>query len=270
MEKTMFLPALVIIIAIVVYVHQSGGLVTNRNTSSSASNWGGTSEIAGRSDDQNSSPYSSRAGISEVMNPGSVASAEYVNIYVSSGSTPIDITGWSLESDITGSRAVIGTASPLPGRKDADRIVLTKESRLYLISGSSPSFGSFQLNRCTGYFNNSGRYIPEIPFSCPNPLDNIPETLEDNDEDCVDFIQSLDTCELPRQSLVGRLSSACRAYINSAASYDACVDTHAQESNFYSNNWHVYLGSRGILWKEKHDTIRLLDREGRTIDVYTY
>jgi hypothetical protein len=66
------------------------------------------------------------------------------------------------------------------------------------------------------------------------------------------------------------MSSACENYLRTKVSYDGCVAMHQYDDDFYEDEWRVFLGSRASLWGDNHDTIRLLDRQGRTIDVFTY
>ena len=60
----------------------------------------------------------------------------------------------------------------------------------------------------------------------------------------------------------------CTPYIGGL--YNNCFADHINDPNFAGTSWRIYLNSGVELWRNDHDTIRLLDAQGKTVDVLTY
>lgn len=67
------------------------------------------------------------------------------------------------------------------------------------------------------------------------------------------------------EALIGGQSTA-----EDRLEYEECVRARMHEEDFYGNTWRIYLGRDTGLWRTRNETIRLLDREGRPVDVYAY
>ena len=42
------------------------------------------------------------------------------------------------------------------------------------------------------------------------------------------------------------------------------------DDKFFKNEWRIFLGRNEEQWRTKREVIRLLDKDGRIVDVYTY
>lgn len=220
------------------------------------------------------SPYASDIDIDDVVNPGTVASGEHI-ILSTSTSEPINITGWSIVSSANGNIAVIGNASNLALMQTEKPILVNGSQKIIIVTGKSPIGISFRTNLCTGYIEDEEDFNPHLPLSCPYITDlNLPDKIED-DEDCMEYIESIDKCETPPKKLPN-LGKSCENFIKQNVSYQGCVNTFKNSSNFYGKEWRVFLKSNFPLWKRddedknSEETIKLIDTEGRVVDTFTY
>ena len=71
-------------------------------------------------------------------------------------------------------------------------------------------------------------------------------------------------------SIPPTLSPACQEFIVKTANYDACVERHRTDKNFFKDDWRLYLGRDEELWKEKREVIELRDEDGKLVDVVIY
>lgn len=207
---------------------------------------------------------------------GESANEEYVQISVDyDAKEAIDITGWMLESALSGSRAYIpGIASPFyMGAANATQDAVIAPGGLAIITtGASPVGASFRENICSGYLDQFQQFQPQLGNECPSPSSVLPLTeqnLMQYGDACFDAIQNLSSCRFP-QDIPDTVNYACRAFITDALSHNGCVDRNRTNRAFETNRWRLFLGGQAEIWRNSHDAIRLLDREGRTVDVYVY
>jgi hypothetical protein len=211
---------------------------------------------------------------------------EYISLYVSSNGSPVTISGWKLQSDrVTAgssqtlqeskSEYVIPQGSVLPdnfGNSAVAPIVLNGGERVIITSGHSPQVYpaslsvSFKTNACTRYFEPGYEFVPSMSApSCPSPYNEVKGVaLEEN---CITYIEGLWSCKNPTLTDSPKLnlySNQCREFVNKTFNYKGCVSLHKNDTNFYGNEWRVYLDRTGDLWK-KGDTIRLFDTDGTEI-----
>lgn len=204
---------------------------------------------------------------------------EYVTLYVA-GDSPIDITGWTLVSGATGKQATIPGAATLPRVGQVNQtgpVVLQPGDEAIVITGESPIGVSFRENSCTGYLDERQDFYPSLTNSCPDALDEFDRFYTGNeldDDRCYELIRSTPSCTTPRDS--SRISNSCSTLVDDYLNYNGCIDHHYHESTFADDTWRIYLGygnGRGRdseLWKSTRDAVKLLDRDGRTVDLYTY
>ena len=201
---------------------------------------------------------------------------EYLTLSVSSNAgVPVDITGWTLESDATGNAAVIpgGTPLPLSGIvNSAADIVLEPGQQAIILSGQSPIGASFQENKCIGYFANFQTFSPALPQSCPSPSTELqtyygPSYIRD--ASCIDYVNTLNRCEAVLTPPT-TISGACQSFVLKYFNYNGCVQAHQNDADFAGNTWRVYLGRTAPLWRAQHEVVKLLDKQGRTVDAFTY
>ena len=199
---------------------------------------------------------------------------EYVEIRAHS-QTPVSLNGWSLQSALSGIRAYIPQASPLPIVGTMNRltpVVLDVTGNAVVSSGPSPLGISFRENRCTGYLAQQQSFEPSLANACPSPSEVTPRTVENLQRygaDCMDYLGGMPQCSFPA-SLPLSLSPMCRIYITNTFSYNGCVSAYQDAVSFAGDTWRIYLGANGDLWSNSHDVIRLLDEQGRTVDAITY
>lgn len=204
--------------------------------------------------------------------------AEYLQVSAEFGNTsPTDMTGWSLQSALTGVRAFLPqAASPfVMGTINATQgVLLEPGNTAIVVSGQSPSGLSFRENTCTGYLEQLQDFTPSLSASCPAPSDSLPltpETLRTYGDACFDYVRDLPACHFPpSNTLPPSLSRECRDFIVTNFTYNGCVANYRARALFALDSWRLYLGSPSELWRNSHDIVRLLDKDGRTVDVLTY
>lgn len=140
------------------------------------------------------------------------ASEEYVVLYASSANNAaIDITGWSVVSERTGTRIVVPLATTLftPGSPSkVQGVSLAPGGRILLYTGISPVGVSYQENACTDF-------LADMP------------------------------------------------------SYASCLSAQQRDPGFQSTSWRLYAAFTTEVWLES-DTLRLIDGQGRLIDIASY
>ena len=204
------------------------------------------------------------------------ASEEYLQLQADyQNSAAIDIRGWSIESALTGVRVTIpGAAAPftqgIPNTLGA--VTLSPGGIAILTSGTSPVGISFRENTCTGYLQQFQPFTPPLAERCPSPASLMPlneQNLVRYGSDCFDAIQGLQSCRFPND-LSHTLTVACRTELTNTLSYNGCVRAQSYRADFQTDVWRLYLSSPHELWRTSHDVLRLLDAQGRTVDVFTY
>lgn len=226
----------------------------------------------------NPSPYRGQVRVSGGGTGSEDPDHEYVTLRAS-GKDSIDITGWRLVSGASGRGARIpeGAVLPRSGRvNDTGRIVLNPGDEAIVVTGEAPTGVSFKENKCTGYFMSRQEFYPSLSNQCPSPYQEFEKYYAGNelrDDKCYDLMRSAPSCKTPSDSGV---SKACSALIDDYLTYNGCVEQHKGDADFAGDTWRIYLeyeNSRGRsdeLWKSSRDAVKLLDSEGRTVDLYTY
>ncbi|MES2668450.1 MAG: hypothetical protein V4644_02060 [Patescibacteria group bacterium] len=200
------------------------------------------------------------------------ADEEYVTLRAS-GDQQIDITGWRLVSGASGKSASIpvGAALPRGGRvSDTGRIILAPGEEAIVTTGESPKGVSFKENLCTGYFAETQSFNPQLPNRCPSAEAEFDRFYSGNalrDDRCYERMRSAQSCETPDDDDVTR---ACEQLIEERLTYDGCVATHRTDAGFSGDTWRIYLERESELWKPSRDAVKLVDGNGKTVDLYTY
>lgn len=238
------------------------------------------------------SPYRDLVSFAGGAPKRSLSPEEYVRLRSSrSVITPINITGWRIESLITGTRGTIPGAAALPvqGTVNNEAPLLLGPSQTVIVhSGRSPIGISFRDNLCAGYLDPRDRFTPRLRRQCPDPEDEFEEfsgilptkVRDEKYDECREYVdRHIKRCEIDREELDQNdedidllpLSSQCIEFIRSDLTYQGCVRNHQNDPDFFDNEWRVFLGSGpGELWREDREVLRLLDREGRVVDVWQY
>lgn len=225
----------------------------------------------------NPSPYLGKISIAEDISGvrETTASDEYLQITSNYGnSETVDISGWVLESALSGVRVMIPpSASPFIANSAnvLGPTALAPGGLTLIASGPSPVGVSFRENMCSGYLSQFQSFSPPLGEECPSPSQVLPLTesnLVNYGESCFDAIANVPQCRFP-QDLSG-VSYSCETFLREQLSYNGCVRANSFRKDFGKNTWRVYLGASGELWRNSHDAIRLLDAQGKTVSVFVY
>lgn len=213
--------------------------------------------------------YVSGAGSS---NPAS----EYVMFAVSArAAESVPVTGWLLASTPSGTVGTIPYGTPLLVTgvvNPLQSIVLSPGETAIIVSGLSPNGYSFRENKCTGYLGQYQPYVPPLPKDCPAPHDELVAIYGNaylRDYACVEYVSKLPRCQAV-VSPPATLSSACRSYITNSLTYNACIEVHENDADFNRHTWRIYLGRAFPMWRPSYEVIKLIDREGKTVDAFSY
>lgn len=225
----------------------------------------------------NPSPYMGKVSIVQDISGvrESDARSEYLQISAHYGNTEsIDISGWILESALSGVRIMI-PPSAAPFIANSANILgattLAPGGLALVATAPSPVGVSFRENMCTGYLGQFQSFNPALNEECPSPSNVLPLTeynLMQYGESCFDAIANLPQCRFPQN--ISGVSSSCQSFLTEKLSYNGCVSANSFRTEFHRNMWRVYLGASGELWRNTHDAIRLLDTEGKTVSVFVY
>jgi hypothetical protein len=223
------------------------------------------------------SPYAGEVTLAGSNATAASPSQEYVQLQASSDNRgAVAIGGWSLQSAASGAHGAIPEAAPyfIGGVVNSVQPVnLAPGATTVVTTGASPVGVSFQENICSGYLSELQHFTPDLGNSCPSPSDALPETAENlrtYGASCFDYLASIPSCHFVGSSIPSGISQSCRQFVGNNLSYNGCVAMYRSQTNFTLPTFRLYLGVRAKLWNDSHDIIRLLDAQGRVVDVLTY
>lgn len=203
--------------------------------------------------------------------------AEFVTLEANYQNTaPVSLAGWTLQSAVTSVRVPLPQAAPLfigGVLNAASPVTLSPGEQAIVVSGRSPVGVSFRENKCTGYLNELQSFVPQLERNCPVPADDLSITAENiraYGDECIDYAKNLAQCHFPGLDQAPSVLPDCKALLLNRFSYNGCVQSHKLDTGFQSKTWRLYFGVGTNLWRDTHDVVRLLDEEGRTVDVLTY
>ncbi len=208
--------------------------------------------------------------------------AEYVELKaLETNTSAINITGWSLQSMVSGVRIYIQDGVEDIIMNDVNptyKIGLAPGQSAIVSSSPSPVGVSFQSNLCTGYFNQFQKYEPPLTRSCPSPAQVLPPTVANiatYGSECLELASSLFRCEYLTDEILEEedisVSSACTEHLRTTLTYTSCrAAYHNSPEYLKGSQWRIFLGAQAPLWNKQYEVIRLLDELGRTVDVYAY
>jgi hypothetical protein len=116
-------------------------------------------------------------------------------------------------------------------------------------------------------------FTPALDTECPAASDELSlsaQNISQYGDACLDYARTLPTCHFPGKDPRPNVTDACANFLLNRLSYNGCTYAHRAESGFYKSTWRLYLASGVNLWRDTHDVVRLLDDQGRTVDVLTY
>lgn len=201
---------------------------------------------------------------------------EYIVIAASSKlDEGLTLTGWKLQSMISKEIVTIPKATKVStsGNVNIEQpIVIFPKDEVYLLTGHSPVGNSFQINKCSGYFEQFQDFTPSISKQCPRPKDEF--VFSENDPfrfgaECLRYIENLSQCYMPLEALPIGFSDSCTLFITEEINYSSCIKNHRNDADFFKPQWRVYLKHDQEIWGTR-DIIRLLDENGKTVDVFSY
>ncbi len=211
-----------------------------------------------------------------VNNYGSAVSAneEYITLRLSdSAPSRVLLTGMTIKSEASGHSATIGKGAYLPQQgtvNPEEPVYLEPGGVVYVVTGRSPLGYSLRVNKCTGYFAQFQRFTPSLPIECPypktEPLPPPPNSLSDA---CLEYIDDMRRCRIVPNP-PEELKEECQRFIRDSFTYPRCVAAHKSDSDFYKNEWHLYLSRDLPLWKSTREVIKLFDATGKAVDTVTY
>jgi hypothetical protein len=178
----------------------------------------------------------------------------------------IDITGWQIKSRNSGEYIpqAINVYDP-SGLTPASDIRIKTGDTVSLYSTSAPF--NLRLNECVGYIAKIANFVPALPSNCPyidrSQIDNFTGA-------CQNYIESIGACQAPNMSSsqIPQNDYACIDYLENNFNYKSCFAAHDTDANFLSNQVWVWIGSSVV--DQYHDTVRLIDKNGLLVDLYTY
>ncbi|VAW32566.1 hypothetical protein MNBD_CPR01-362 [hydrothermal vent metagenome] len=239
-----------------------------------------TSAVKTLSDFETLSPYSGRITLGHYVSGADNinSSREYVTLRVTTNTTPIDITGWTLKSSASGVSAHIpkGTEVPRSGIVNQTQdIILRPGDDAIISSGRSPIGGSFRENICIGYFAQYQSFYPTLPLTCPIPFTELKDNYRNGggnymrDLACINYTRSLNRCSVVTTPPVN-LSSSCAKFLTTYLNYNGCVNAHEHDSYFKNKTWRIYLNRDKSMWRTHYDSVELLDKNGKLVDMFSY
>lgn len=234
-------------------------------------------------EEQNRSPYHGMVVLRQGNTRADDSRKEYVVLEASrTNDSPVVITGWTLESLVSGKRETIpdGVAF-LEGNRPwqrAQNVFLAPGERAIVNSRYAVGINTgFLENKCSGYLETTYDFTPSIPLRCPALEDTArarslfpPSAFDDPDDydECWDAIERTRTCR--RGTYDSDTPRQCRLFIREYTTYDGCVELHKTDEDFLGNQWRLFLGSRKELWRNTREAIALLDHNGLVVDILEY
>jgi hypothetical protein len=225
-----------------------------------------------------SSPYRELVSLRHYVSGAESADARNESVEISIPSNAgqsVNISGWRFVSEATGITTAIpgGTAIPISGIvNQMQNIVLAPGERAMIISGRSPIGTSFRENKCIGYLGSFQRFSPQLPQNCPLQSDELVSfygAYYVRDPTCIDYVRTLSRCQVDL-SRPATLSNACRDFMLKYFNYNGCVAAHQNDADFNGKRWRVYLGRTSPMWRKKHEVVKLLDTDFKTVDAFSY
>ncbi|QQR82218.1 hypothetical protein IPJ70_02965 [Candidatus Campbellbacteria bacterium] len=231
-------------------------------------------------DEKNRSPYYGMVNLEYGNTYTDSSREEYVVVAASSNNpAPIVISGWKLESIISGTRVSIPQGVALlegayPQRHEQN-VFLAPGERAIINSRYAVGINTgFLENKCTGYIDPRYTISPPLTRSCPSlKNENLstfgitPSAFHNTDayDTCMDGIESARSCE--RGSYASTTPSICKAFIKKYSTYDGCLELHKTDSDFFGDTWRLFLGSNKDVWRNEREAIALIDDSGKVVDI---
>ncbi|MEK7613362.1 MAG: hypothetical protein AAB439_00590 [Patescibacteria group bacterium] len=226
---------------------------------------------------ESTSPYANDVSLSIGRARDTDPEGEYVTIKIGKNiSDRLVVSSWRLDSTVSTLGVTLGNAAYLPysGQVNVESpVAVSPGSTIYVVTGRSPIGTSFRTNVCTGYFAQFQAFEPDLEEACPAPEDVLADTITASfvpSEACISFVENIPRCRSTLSEIPQNIGGQCRNFILEDLTYSACVAAYKNETNFYDNEWRIYLDRDQELWKNTRERIRLLDENGLVIDSVDY
>lgn len=242
-----------------------------------------TNEVASSIEFGTPSPYRGQVVFENTTGGAKLGSnkTEYVVIRAqSNNAASVPITGWKLVSGIANKdgtlrEAYIPNASPVPETGEVNPVYgvsLAPGDRAYVVTGGSPLGVSFRVNTCSGYLEQFQDFSPQLNQACPSPRSELKfaEQTIPYQYNCEEYVSTLNYCQIVLKPVPDKYGSECAQFVKNQLTYNACVDNHRNRPGFYTNEWRLFLDKSIELWRNDRDIIKLLDAQGRTVDLLKY
>jgi hypothetical protein len=175
----------------------------------------------------------------------------------------------SYENSAPGGSAPAGNRSTFSGRVTITSGIsgpsLADEDREYVSLRNASGSGMVDISGWTITGKNGSAYIPRAAeiarYEGGGSLKDI--VLESGGEAVIYTGKSPAGGDSYRET-------SCTRYLDTRRAYDDCVDDHRNDNYFLSDTWLIYLNRSRELWGNNHETITLLDSQGRVVDQYSY
>jgi len=183
----------------------------------------------------------------------------------------IDITGWTIEvksGTITIPQAVKKLTYSSCSCSNYN-IELDDGDEIIISAGLSPIGKNFRTNKCAGYLDQLSQYNPSLDENCPDLEESEYSHLKSS---CQDFIEDLDSCEIPDYSdnFEVSIDNQCTGFLNDKFNYSQCYEDYYQDADFFEGRWRIFLSRSIDIFDDSGDTIILKDNSGLTVDEYSY
>jgi hypothetical protein len=221
------------------------------------------------------SPYAKFVSLEKGTAESAIGS-EYLTLRVAQNAPDkITVTGWRVESTATGVSASLPQAALLPflGSVNAPApVTLSGGQQVFIVTGRSPNGTSFRTNKCTGYFEQFQNFTPALRLECPGAQQEADAyfTPGNYTDGCNDIVRTIGRCVYVTQSIPTSAGSACATFIQDRLSYNGCINAHKNDEDFYKKDWYLYINRDQELWRSRSERIRLLDENGKVVDVVSY
>lgn len=197
--------------------------------------------------------------------------SEYV-VVRNSGSVTVNITGWKIRSEKSGSTITIPGAERVARQSGTTGVLLEPGGEAYITTGSSPSGSSFAESVCTGYLDSGARFTPPLSQNCPAPMDELDAYYgvdAPRYDACAAYVQTIPGCRevgsVPRS-----VPSSCQDFVDNRLTYRGCVQANANKKGFRTGTWRVFLENDAQLWRGSNESLQLLNTNGTVVDRYAY
>lgn len=147
---------------------------------------------------------------------------------------------------------------------DEKPIVINEETDLIISSGKSPVGNSFRENTCTGFLDQFQNFTPELTGECPSPKSILQDQGYSLSNSCINHLETILNCSIVTE-LPEYLDENCKEAVRSHLNYNSCVLTQKDKPGFYKNSWRVFLERNDELWKDRNETISILNSLGNVI-----